>query len=69
MLACRYTLDYGIGEIKRAVQPGLIKDCRNLRYYNDRSIEQLSGQVFGREREKTRSASEEFLRRSPAAAT
>jgi hypothetical protein len=66
---CRHTLDEGIGEIKRAVQAGLITDYRNATYYNDRSIEQLSAQVFGQETEKTLSASEEFLRRSAAATT
>jgi hypothetical protein len=69
MLAYRHTFDYGIAEIKRAAQAGLITDYRNPRYYNDRSIEQLSAQVFGRETEKTLSASEEFLRRSAAAIT
>jgi nucleoside-diphosphate-sugar epimerase len=68
-LDCRCTLDYGIAEIKRAAEAGLITDYRNATYYNDRSIEQLSAQVFGREREETLSASEEFLRRSAEAAT
>jgi len=47
----------------------MITDYRDATYYNDRSIEQLSAHVFGREREKTLSASEEFLRRSAAATT
>jgi nucleoside-diphosphate-sugar epimerase len=66
---CRHTLDYGIAEIKRAAQAGLITDYRNPKYYNDRSIEQLSAHVFERETEKTLSFSEEFLRRSAAATT
>jgi nucleoside-diphosphate-sugar epimerase len=66
---CQYSLDYGIAEIKKAVQSGLIADYRNPKYYNDRSIEQFSTQAFGQETEKTPSASEEFLRRSAAAIT
>ena len=66
---CRYNLDYGIAEIKRATEAGLIADYHDAVYYNDRSIEQLSAQVFGPEREVTLSASEEFLRRSAAAVT
>jgi nucleoside-diphosphate-sugar epimerase len=66
---CRHTLDYGIAEIKRAVETGLITDYRNPKYYNDRSLEQLGAQVFGEETEKALSASEEFLRRSAAATT
>jgi nucleoside-diphosphate-sugar epimerase len=66
---CQYSLDYGIAEIKKAVQSGLIADYRNPKYYNDRSIEQFSTQAFGPETEKTPSASEEFLRRSAAAIT
>jgi nucleoside-diphosphate-sugar epimerase len=66
---CRYNLDYGIAEIKRATEAGLIADYHDAVYYNDRSIEQLSAQVFGPEREITLSASEEFLRRSAAAVT
>jgi hypothetical protein len=68
-LTCPCTLDYGIAEIKRAAQAGLIRDYRNPTHYNDRSIEQLSAQVFGREGGETLSASEEFLRRSAAATT
>jgi nucleoside-diphosphate-sugar epimerase len=63
---CQYSLDDGIAEIKKAVESGLITDYRNPKYYNDRSIEQFSAQVFGRETQKTLSASEEFLRRSAA---
>jgi nucleoside-diphosphate-sugar epimerase len=66
---CRYNLDHGIAEIKRATEAGLIADYHDAVYYNDRSIEQLSAQVFGPEREVTLSASEEFLRRSAAAVT
>jgi nucleoside-diphosphate-sugar epimerase len=65
---CQLSLDDGIGEIKRAVQNGLVADYRNPKYYNDLSIEQFSAQVFGRETEKTLSASEEFLRRAQAIA-
>jgi nucleoside-diphosphate-sugar epimerase len=63
---CQYSLDYGIAEIKRAIQSGLITDYRNPKYYNDQSIEQFSAQVFGREIEEAPSASEEFLRRAQA---
>jgi nucleoside-diphosphate-sugar epimerase len=66
---CQCTLDYGIAEIKKAVQSGLITDYRNPKYYNDRSIEQLTAQTFGRETDNGPSASEEFLRRSAAAIT
>jgi dTDP-D-glucose 4,6-dehydratase len=66
---CHYNLDYGIAEIKRATEAGLIADYHDAVYYNDRSIEQLSAQVFGPEREVTLSASEEFLRRGAAAVT
>jgi nucleoside-diphosphate-sugar epimerase len=61
---CQYSLDFGIAEIKKAVLSGLIADYRNPKYYNDRSIEQFSAQVFAQVTEKALSASEEFLRRS-----
>jgi nucleoside-diphosphate-sugar epimerase len=66
---CQYSLDYGIAEIKKALQSGLITDYRDPKYYNDRSIEQFSARAFGQEMEKAPSASEEFLRRSAAAIT
>lgn len=67
-LECQCSLDYGIAEIKSAIQRGLIKDYRNSKYYNDRSIEELHNQLLGREAEKTTSISEKFLRQAEAAA-
>jgi len=66
---CIRDLEYGIHEVKRAVETGMIKDYQDAKYYNDRTLEQLSSTVRAHPQVQGLGASERFLRKTASAAS
>ena len=66
---CIRDLEYGIQEVKRAVETGVLKDYRDVKYYNDRTLEHLSSTVPAQPEVQGVGASQRFLRKAASAAS
>jgi len=66
---CIRDLEYGIHEVKRPVETGMLKDYQDAKYYNDRTLEQLSSTVRAHPQVQGLGASERFLRKTASAAS
>jgi nucleoside-diphosphate-sugar epimerase len=64
---CIRDLEYGVLEIKRAVETGLIKDYRDAKYYNDRTLQQMSAPLPAQPEVVNGGASAKFLRNAAGA--
>jgi len=66
---CIRDLEYGIQEVKRAVEAGVLEDYRDVKYYNDRTLEQLGSTAPTEPEVQGLGASARFLRKTASAAS
>jgi len=66
---CIRDFEYGIQEVKRAVETGVLQDYRDVKHYNDRTLERLSSTVPAQPEVQGLGASERFLRKTASVAS